>query len=100
MTINKALAVVIVVLLYIAFTVFLSFVYADNDKFNDCNWLSYEYDSCTRLDHVIKQNDWIICSELHKASHGFNASDNWGEFPEKKTAYRYDELIKICGEIP
>lgn len=75
---------------------------------DDCEAMEWKYGWGTCLDlamyeqnkHIIKQNDWIICSELHKGTHGYLASDNWGDMPDKRTAHNYDNLIKLCGEIP
>ena len=68
-----------------------------NTNINECGLLTPQY-MC--FDKIIKQNDWIICAELHKSTKTFTSSDDWGKFPEKKTAYDYNGLIKLCGEIP
>mgnify|MGYP001602104682 CR=1 FL=1 len=93
---NKILLLGITIALSILLVVSMAYGTSQN-KFGDCKPLDQ---SCNKLNHVIKQNDWLICAELHKGSHMYYNSDGWSKKLDHETAYNMDDLKKICGEIP
>lgn len=64
---------------------------------NECGIFTPYY-QC--MDKIIKQNDWIICSQLYKPTRTYYNDDDWGKKPDFINAYDKDDLIKICGAVP
>ena len=65
---------------------------------NECGILTPQY-MC--FDKIIKQNDWLICAEIHRNSHGYTPDGRWGKFELGVNVYQNSEQLKqICGEIP
>lgn len=98
---NSTVGLIVIFVFGVFLTYFIGFVlptiFAVEEKFI-CGGILQSQNDC--FNHIIKQNDWLICSELHKATGNYVRSDDWGKFPEKETAYKYDGLIRLCGEIP
>jgi hypothetical protein len=87
----------IVLVIIFAFAGNGGITYEKSDNFGDCSILLYDYDSCIRANHIIKQNDWLICSELHKGTRIYEYDYKW---ESETTALESTDLIRICGEIP
>lgn len=73
----------------------------DNSLQSECpNW-SASARECQMLNHIIKQNDWLICAEIHRNSHGYSHDGAWGKFELGVNVYQnFEQLKQICGEIP
>ncbi len=58
------------------------------------------------LEQIIQQNariekklDWNNCANAHRESHYYWYENGWGK-PVDNNANTYEELVRICGEMP
>lgn len=92
--------ITIAVIIFFICWVISANAYTDKPDFDCPNW-SANARECIMLNHIIKQNDWIICAESHIPTRYYKYE--WRAIvtdDSNVNANNYSELVKICGERP